>query len=141
MAMNWNSPNVRASMHECAERYGDGDYCVYLWEDNRREVFYVGSGKNYRYSSKEARTSEFKKWLEHRPCRPLIVAYGMTKEESLDFEMRLIKSFWKRKFPLVNVFGIPENEKKFAEKQGKRMYRFWHAYEEEMGIPKKKAGV
>ena len=126
MAMNWDSYNVRLCMHEAAERYGNGDYCVYLWEDDRGEVFYVGSGKNYRFSAREARSYEFKKWLEHSQCRPRIVAYGMSKEESLDFEKRLITAFWELDFPLVNVIGIPEHEEKVAEKRRKEMLWRWH---------------
>lgn len=48
MAMNWGGPDVRLCMHEDAERYGNGDYCVYFCEDDVNQVFYVGSGKNYR---------------------------------------------------------------------------------------------
>ena len=34
----------------------------------------------------------------------------MTKEESLEFEKRLISEFWKLGFPLVNITGIKERE-------------------------------
>lgn len=111
--IDWGSSYVRSCRHEDAERYGDGMYCVYFWEDEDFEVFYVGSGKGYRFNSvnEKARSQEFMKWIRGRNCRPRIVAFGMTKEESLDFERRLITEFWNLGFPLVNVAGIPEREK------------------------------
>lgn len=131
MAMNWDSPNVRLCMHEDAERYGNGDYCVYFWEDDVNQVFYVGSGKNYRFSAREQRSNAFKEWEQNKVCRPRIVAYGMEKEESLDFEKRLITAFWELDFPLVNVMGIPEREKKIAEKRRKEMLWLWHGSQSE----------
>lgn len=131
MSMNWDSPNVRLCMHEDAERYGGGDYCVYFWEDDANQVFYVGSGKNYRFSARESRSNAFKRWENNKPCRPRIVAYGMEKEESLDFEKRLITAFWELDFPLVNVIGIPEREKKISEKKREAMLWLWHGSQSE----------
>lgn len=111
--IDWDSSYVRSCRHEDAEMCGDGLYCVYFWEDEDYEVFYVGSGKGYRFNSvnEKTRSKEFMKWIRGCNCRPRIVAFGMTKEESLNFERRLITEFWRLGFPLVNVAGIPEREK------------------------------
>ena len=110
--IDWDSFYVRSCRHEDAERYGDGLYCVYFWEDDDCNVFYVGSGKGYRFNSvnEKARSAEFMEWIRTKQCRPRIAAYGMTKEESLEFEKRLISEFWKLGFPLVNITGIKERE-------------------------------
>lgn len=110
--INWDSSYVRSCMHEKAVRYGDGLYCVYFWEDESHEVFYVGSGKGYRFNdmNEKSRSPEFMQWLRGGGCRPRIVAYGMTKEESLKHESELIRSFYGLGFPLVNVSGIPRSD-------------------------------
>lgn len=126
--MNWYAYSARNAMHEESECYGDGDQCVYFWEDSLGDVFYVGSGKYYRFQNvaDNCRSPEFMAVYRMGGCRPRIVAYGMSKEESLDFEKRLITAFWELDFPLVNVIGIPEHEEKVAEKRRKEMLWRWH---------------
>lgn len=137
--INWNGYNVRKCMHKDAERYGDGEYCVYFWQDKYANVFYVGSGKGYRYNNIAARSFAFKKQLSAGGCEPKIVAYGMSKEESLDFEKRLIAAFWDLEFPLTNIRGVEEREQQLREEGRKRMMWLYHGYEyeDEMGIPRK----
>ena len=112
--IRWDSAYVRSCIHEDADCYGDGLYCVYFWEDENHDVFYVGSGKGYRFNSvnEKARSPEFMEWIHTRKCHPRIAAYGMSKEESVSFEMRLIRAFWELGFPLVNVSGVPERKQK-----------------------------
>lgn len=121
--IDWDSSYVRSCRHEGAERYGDGEYCVYFWEDTSHEVFYVGSGRGYRFNSvnEKARRPEFMRWIRSRECRPRIVAYGMSKEASREFESRLITEFWSLGFPLVNVAGIPERERAVWTGRGKKI--------------------
>lgn len=113
--INWNSPYVKSCFHEQAECYGDGEYCVYFWQDWIGDVFYVGSGKGYRFNdvNEKSRSREFLAQYRCGGCSPKIVAYGMGKEESIAFEKRLIKSFWKLEFPLTNKNGIREHEKEY----------------------------
>ena len=117
--ISWDSAYVRSCMHESAERYSGGLYCVYIWCDSFNDVFYVGSGKGYRfhYANDKVRSADFMSWFRNTKCYPLIVAYDMTKEESLDFEKRLIRVYWNMGFPLVNVMGIPEREREMLEKR------------------------
>lgn len=106
--MNWNAYSARSAMHEESECYGDGDYCVYFWEDSIGNVFYVGSGKYYRFQNAagNCRSPEFMAVYRMGGCRPRIVAYGMDRLEALQFEERLIKEFLRLEFPLVNKQGV-----------------------------------
>lgn len=122
--INWDSPSIRSYFHENAERYGNDRHCVYLWEDDSCDVFYVGRGVGYRFSdvNPKTRSAEFLKWYKNcRNPHPHIVAYGMTMEEAIAFEKRLILAFWELGFPLVNVAGIPEREKKVWTDRGKKI--------------------
>lgn len=106
--IDWDSAYVRSCRHENAERYGDGMYCVYFWEDEYGDVFYVGSGKGYRFNSISARSDDFMQQYSNRTNpHPRIAAYGMDKEQSLLFESRLTEAFLKQGFPLVNKDCIP----------------------------------
>lgn len=89
-------------MHEMAQCYGDGEYYVYIWVDDKDNVFYVGMGKGDRYIECDSRNTYFKLHLLHYGGRPLIVAFGMTKDDALCFEYRLIKAYRRLKFPLTN---------------------------------------
>lgn len=127
--VDWDSPYVRSCRHEYSERYGDGLYCVYFWEDDGHEVFYVGSGKGYRFNdvSPKSRSAEFME--RYNSCdnpRPRIVAYGMTKEESRLFEMRLIRAFMILEFPLVNKEGVTRPYGRTVTYKGRtRTYGAW----------------
>lgn len=124
--IRWDSWYVKKCMHEDAIKYGDGDHCVYFWEeDDTHEVFYVGSGKGYRFNSvnENARPPEFIERIKSVKCSPKIVAYGMTKEESFEFEKRLIKAYWELGFDLINKQFIKEKQAEYIvraiKKQGK----------------------
>ena len=106
--MNWQAYSARTAMHEDAECYGDGDYCVYFWADRTGDVFYVGSGKYYRFqqATEKCRPTEFMRIYNRGGCRPWIVAYGMDRLGALQFEERLIREFVRLKFPLVNKQGV-----------------------------------
>lgn len=107
--INWDSRYVRSCRHEVVEKYGDGAHCVYFWEDDNNEVFYVGSGKGYRFNNLCARSDEFAKEYNSRVNpHPRIVAYGMEKEESLLLESQLTKVFLELGFPLVNKDCVPQ---------------------------------
>jgi hypothetical protein len=110
--INWDSSYVRSCLHEESERYGEGDYCVYFWQDRWGDVFYVGSGKGYRFNqaTDKCRSAEFMDWFNRGDCCPKIVWYGLSKEQSIKLERRLIKTYWKLGFPLVNKDGIKERE-------------------------------
>ena len=104
--MNWDSWYVSRCKHPLAERFGDGDYCVYLWEETESgDVFYVGSGRGYRFNSvnPKARSPKFMWRFNRCPCQPRIVFYGMTKEESLFYEKKLIIGMLMNGFDLVNM--------------------------------------
>lgn len=103
-------------MHENAVCYGDGEYCVYFWQiDDSGQVFYVGSGKGYRFSdtNEHSRSKEFLEIVNSEKCSPRIVAYGMDAEAAREFERWLIKAYWDLGFPLVNSAGIKEREAKY----------------------------
>lgn len=103
----WGDVTFRDCFHEEVECCGSGAYYVYFWEDSSGEVFYVGSGKGNRFKDIKSRSNEFKTYYTYcKNPRPRIVAYGMEQEESLLFESRLIKSFYKLGFPLVNKDGV-----------------------------------
>lgn len=107
--MYWNSPYVRSCFHEDVTCYGDDVYSVYFWQDDdTNEVFYVGSGKFYRFNdvNPKSRSPEFTEYYSKHKCSPKIVAYGMTQEQARNFEKRLIDAYWKLKFPLVNKQGV-----------------------------------
>lgn len=89
-------------MHELAECYGDGEYYVYIWVDIWDNVFYVGKGEGRRYKDCGNRSIEFELYRRKWGGRPLIVAFGMTKDDALCFEYRLIKAYRKLGFPLTN---------------------------------------
>lgn len=117
--MNWNTPYVRECMLKDSTRYGDGEYCVYFWQiDSTCEVFYVGSGKGYRFNdiNPKSRSKEFMEIYNDNKCSPKIVAYGMSKEQSLDFEKRLIKAFWKLDMPLVNQQWVDCRQKEYIRR-------------------------
>lgn len=125
--INWNDESVRDCFHESAECYGAGLHCVYFWEDESGEVFYVGSGKGYRFNDIKSRSAEFvERYNQSINPRPRIVAYGMEKEESLLFETRLIKAFKKRGFPLVNKDGVTRHFLQTVTYNGRtRTYGSW----------------
>lgn len=107
--IDWSSGYVRSCFHEMAERCGDGLYCVYLWEDENGETFYVGSGKGYRFNSANptARSAEFmERYNNSANPHPRILAYGMSKDDALDFEKKAIEAFSEVGFPLVNKAGV-----------------------------------
>lgn len=108
--MNWNAYSARECMHEFSECCGDGDSCVYFWEiNNTHEVFYVGSGKYYRFQNitPTARSEEFLKIINNYKCSPKIVFYGLNTEQARYYEARLTEEFWKLGFPLVNKDNVP----------------------------------
>lgn len=113
--IKWNTRYVRECMSESAIKYGDDVYCVYCWKDRFGNVFYVGSGKGYRFNQADAkcRSSEFMEWYNRGGCYPEILAYGMDKETSKELERKLIKEYWGVGFPLVNKEGIPERENQY----------------------------
>lgn len=113
--MKWESYYIRSCLHENSERYGDGEYCVYFWQDRIGDVFYVGSGKGYRFNNAtdKCRSHEFMQWYNGGGCTPKIVWYGLDKEKSIELERRLIKTFWDLGFPLVNKDGIKHREKEY----------------------------
>lgn len=124
--IRWDSWYVQQCMHEDVIKYGDGEHCVYFWEeDDTHEVFYVGSGKGYRFNctTETARPPEFIERIKAGKCSPKIVAYGMTKEESFEFEKRLIKAYWQLGFDLINKQFIKEKSCEYIaraiRKQGK----------------------
>ena len=83
--------------------YGDGRYYVYLLEDDNCNVFYIGSGSGKRFLDVTSRSAEFMEQYKARNNpRPVIIAYGMDKEESLLLEMRFIKEFKRLGFSLAN---------------------------------------
>ena len=65
--IDWDSFYVRSCRHEDAERYGDGLYCVYFWEDDDCNVFYVGSGKGYRFNSVNEKPAAQSSWSGFAP--------------------------------------------------------------------------
>lgn len=118
--MNWNSPYVRKHRHEKSESYGDGIYCVYLWQENETgKVFYVGSGKYYRFNDvhPKSRSKEFIEHINIGKCSPRILAYGIeTKEAACTLERKLIDTYWRSGFPLVNKNGIIEREREYRQR-------------------------
>lgn len=116
--INWNCAGVVECLHDDAEKYGDDEYCVYFWQDRMGDVFYVGSGKGYRFKSANPKTRqpEFMEYIDKGGCSPKIVAYGMNKIQSVKFEHDLIKIYWKMGFPLVNREGIAERECEYRQR-------------------------
>lgn len=116
--MKWNTYYIRSCLHENSERYGDGEYCVYFWQYRMGDVFYVGSGKGYRFNNatNKCRSREFMEYYNRGGCTPKIVWYGLDKEKSIELEYRLIQAFWDLGFPLVNKNGIKHREKEYREK-------------------------
>lgn len=103
--IDWDSWYVRECIHEDAKRFSGGLYCVYFLEDESGNVFYVGSGKGYRFNSvnPKVRSKEFMEYYNNcRNPHPKIVFFDMNKEQSIEYEKRLIKAFWERGFELVN---------------------------------------
>lgn len=113
--INWDSHYVRSCMHEMSEKCGDDDWCVYFWHDSWGDVFYVGSGKGYRFNqaNPKSRPAKFMEWYNKGRCSPKIVWYGLSKEKAVKLERRLIKAYWKLGFPLVNQEGIKERESEY----------------------------
>lgn len=103
-AMNWDAYDAYSARHELAERYGDGEYCVYFWENRFGEPFYVGSGKYYRFqqATEKCRSKEFMEVYAEGGCSPKIVAYGMNEKQARKFEKNLILAYAELEFPLVN---------------------------------------
>lgn len=114
-SVNWNSDYVQSCLHANSEKCGDGEYCVYFWQDRIGDVFYVGSGKGYRFNdaSDKCRSPEFMEWYNRGGCSPKIVWYGLDKKNSIELERKLMKSFWKLGFPLVNKEGIKHREQEY----------------------------
>ena len=81
----------------------DGNYHVYYWENEIGEVFYVGSGIERRYRDTVSRSDEFKEYISKHKCRPLIAAFGMSKDNARKFEADLIEIYRGLGFPLQNV--------------------------------------
>lgn len=128
-SIRFESWEVRRFFNESAERYGDGQHYVYFWADEAGEVFYVGSGKGYRFSdvNSKSRSKEFlERYYSCRHPQPEIVAYGMEKEEALLFEMGLIKAFANVGFPLVNKQGFTQEYGRTITYNGRtRTYGAW----------------
>jgi hypothetical protein len=105
-------------IHPMAESYGSGEHYVYIWTDNFGDVFYVGSGKEYRYKSvnDKARSAEFMEWFNNSECVPQVVAYDMSKDESLEFERQLIEAYTELGFQLVNKVWVPEHEDEYRHR-------------------------
>lgn len=130
--MNWASHYIENSKHEDCKKLGNGIYSVYLWqEDSTQTVFYVGSGKCYRFNdtNPKSRSKEFMNHIYSCKCSPKILAYGIeTREDAFAIEQKLIDEYWRRGCPLVNKQGISERESKyrrigvdkFQEKQKER---------------------
>lgn len=102
--MNWSSSRIQRYMHNDALNYGDDPYCVYIWEKDDGQVFYVGMGKYYRFCSvhEKARSKEFMDIYSEGGCSVQIVAYGMNESEARTFEKRLIIAYNDLGFPLIN---------------------------------------
>jgi hypothetical protein len=117
--INWKSPRVKRHMIPNAKCYGDGEYCVYYWQDRLNDdIFYVGCGKGYRFSdtNEKSRTPEFLERINAGECVPFIVAYGMAREDAASLEIETIRKFWERGEPLTNKQGVPERESEYRAK-------------------------
>lgn len=102
--INWDSLYVKKCFHEKVICYGKGAYCVYFWQNSFEEPFYVGMGKNYRFwqVNEKTRSKEFMEVYRSGNCSVKIVAYGMDEQEARRFEKKLILTYNKFGFPLVN---------------------------------------
>ena len=116
--MNWETHYVRKCLCKGSIKYGDGIHCVYYWQENKTgKIFYVGSGKCYRFNdvNPKSRTVEFMEYINNYDCSPKIVSYGMEKQDAVALEMKLIAEFWAKGCPLTNKQGVEEREKAYRK--------------------------
>lgn len=97
--MNWKKI-IQAYGDNQSLILGDSPYCVYEWLHNDAP-FYVGMGKNYRFSCSGARSKEFLDVYNRGNCRVRIIACGMSENETRQMERSVIEKYQDR-YPLVN---------------------------------------
>jgi len=118
--MNWNRLSLRKWVGPETQILGDSPYSVYEWH-TKDGVFYVGMGKWYRFNdvNKKSRSKEFMDVYSNNFCWPVIVACGMSEQETRRIERELIEKYVNDGAHLVNkqyvvdFYHTPANLQKY----------------------------
>ena len=72
----------------------NNDFYVYEWyNEDTGEIFYVGKGRGNRYKNIKNRNEYFINYYNKYKCKSRKVKEDLTEDESLEFEIELIKKY------------------------------------------------
>ena len=103
-SMNWHSPSMSRYMDKSTRIEGDSDYSVYAWFRPNGGAFYIGFGKQYRFTCchPKARSKEFMDIYNDGGCYVKILSCGMSELDGRKEEREIIKQYHESGHKLVN---------------------------------------
>lgn len=99
-------------------RYCYGDKCVYAYVTNRCELFYIGTGSNWRAIDRFARSENFKDKIRNNSCRIFILAAFMDEGTADEVETFCIRLAQIKGHRLLNKRKIINDEEISSIKNG-----------------------
>jgi hypothetical protein len=86
----------------------DGEHYVYLWKHAWGDPFYVGSGKNYRWTNKSARCNDFYLHLDQADAVVYKILDGVDEHTARLFEKYVSVNLVEAGYTLANGDNNPE---------------------------------